>query len=117
MCVVISGPGSCFAQPGGVLDCKAGVVAQVRDRLKTACAAFSLLLLLPRELARQSLVVIRKNAAGGKSGLHRAECQVTPGRREPTASATENIPPVERYFDNAIQVRVKRCGKSAPRGW
>jgi len=27
---------------------------------------------------------------GGKSGLHRAECQVTPGRREPTESATEN---------------------------
>ena len=31
---------------------------------------------------------------GGKSGLHRAECQVTPGRREPMESATENIPPV-----------------------
>ena len=31
---------------------------------------------------------------GGKSGLHRAECQVTPGGREPTESATENIPPV-----------------------
>ena len=30
---------------------------------------------------------------GGKSGLHRAECQVTPGGREPTESATENIPP------------------------
>jgi len=29
----------------------------------------------------------------GKSGLHRAECQVTPGRRKPTASATENKPP------------------------
>jgi len=27
---------------------------------------------------------------GGKSGLHRAKCQVTPGRREPTESATEN---------------------------
>ena len=25
----------------------------------------------------------------GKSGLHRARCQVTPGRREPTESATE----------------------------
>ena len=30
---------------------------------------------------------------GGKSGLHRTECQVTPGGREPTESATENIPP------------------------
>ena len=42
------------------------------------------------ELAVQSLVAF---AAGGKSGLHRAERQVTPGRREPTESATENIPP------------------------
>ena len=31
--------------------------------------------------------------AGGKSGLRRAGCQVTPGGREPTESATENIPP------------------------
>jgi hypothetical protein len=31
---------------------------------------------------------------GGKSGLHRAECQVTPGGREPTESATESIPPM-----------------------
>lgn len=31
---------------------------------------------------------------GGKSGLHWAGCQVTPGRREPTESAAENIPPV-----------------------
>ena len=29
----------------------------------------------------------------GKSGLHRAECQVTPGQRELTASATESRPP------------------------
>ena len=29
----------------------------------------------------------------GKSGLHRARCQVTPGRREPTESATESRPP------------------------
>lgn len=33
-------------------------------------------------------------AEGGKSGLRRVECQVTPGRRESTESATENIPPV-----------------------
>ena len=36
---------------------------------------------------RQYLVI------GGKSGLHTAKCQVTPGRRKPTASATEIIPP------------------------
>src|SRR5690606_14116013 len=48
----------------------------------------------------------------GKSGLHRAECQVTPGRREPTASATEN-----NRLSASAPVRVKRCGKSAPHGW
>ena len=51
---------------------------------------------------------------GGKSGLHRTERQVTPGRRELTASATENIPPQNR---KVLLVRVKWCGKSAPRGW
>ena len=30
----------------------------------------------------------------GKSGLQRAGRQVTPGRRELTESATENIPPL-----------------------
>ena len=30
----------------------------------------------------------------GKSGLQRAGRQVTPGRRESTDSATENIPPI-----------------------
>ena len=53
-------------------------------------------------------------AHGGKSGLHRAGCQVTPGGREPTESATE------RYRLSAAQaapVRVKWCGKSAPRWW
>jgi len=29
----------------------------------------------------------------GKSGLRRAECQLTTGGRESTASATESIPP------------------------
>ena len=49
----------------------------------------------------------------GKSGLRRAECQVTPGRREPTASAAESKPP--RHL--GAEVRVKWCGKSAPRDW
>ena len=36
----------------------------------------------------------RKNCMGrGKSGLHRTRRQVTPGGREPTESAAENIPP------------------------
>src|SRR3546814_5058932 len=34
---------------------------------------------------------------GGKSGLRRARCQVTPGRREPTESATENRPRSEEH--------------------
>src|SRR6185312_7589960 len=38
----------------------------------------------------------RAQAHRGKSGLRRAECQVTPGRREPTASATESRPPMAR---------------------
>ena len=40
------------------------------------------------------------NLIRGKSGLHRAGRQVTPGKRELTESATENIPP--------LLVRVKR---------
>ena len=34
------------------------------------------------------------NLVRGKSGLHRAGRQVTPGKRELTESATENIPPI-----------------------
>lgn len=36
---------------------------------------------------------LRDWSRGGKSGLHRARCQVTPGRREPTESAAESRPP------------------------
>src|SRR6202021_3145994 len=64
------------------------------------------------ESARQSLSLPGKD--GGKSGLRRARCQVTPGGRESTESATE------RYRLSAAQaapVRVKWCGKSAPRWW
>lgn len=34
-----------------------------------------------------------KEMKGGKSGLHRAECQLTAGRCKPTTSATESRPP------------------------
>ena len=47
----------------------------------------------------------------GTSGLHRAGCWVTPSRGDPQESATENRPPMA---DSSAQVRVKRCGKSAP---
>ncbi|TCK17528.1 hypothetical protein DFR30_0760 [Thiogranum longum] len=43
------------------------------------------------EAGRTIAVVFRQR---GKSGLHRAGCQVTPGRRKPTESAAENIPPM-----------------------
>jgi light-harvesting complex 1 alpha chain len=56
---------------------------------------------------------VAPDAGGGKSGLHRAGCQVTPGGREPTESATENIPPTPLVR----AVRLKWCGKSAPRRW
>jgi len=51
----------------------------------------------------------------GKSGLRRTGRQVTPGGCEPMESATENIPPVLVF--GRVSVRVKRCGKSAPRDW
>jgi len=40
-----------------------------------------------------------EGGCGGKSGLHRAECQVTPGGREPTESAAENTPPMASVFE------------------
>ena len=56
---------------------------------------------------------------GGKSGLQWTRCQVTPGGREPTESATESRPPKcpARSNPNRVPARVKRCGKSAPRRW
>ena len=51
------------------------------------------------ELARQSRDTIYI-VSGGKSGLHRAGCQVTPGGREPTESAAENIPPKFLFGEN-----------------
>jgi hypothetical protein len=68
--------------------------------------------LWPAESAGQSL--LRAQAwGGGKSGLRRIGCQVTPGGREPTESATESRPPKSLTGT----ARVKRCGKSAPRRW
>ena len=62
--------------------------------------------------------------AGGKSELDRARWLVTPTRREPRESATEKIPPSQGRMTGRAQgrcfvsgsVRVKWCGKSAPRG-
>ena len=54
----------------------------------------------PGEPAGQSLFwllltakAVSGSRGGGKSGLRRIRCQVTPGGREPTESATESRPP------------------------
>ena len=44
-------------------------------------------------------------------------CRVTPGRGNPTESATEMKPPLGPACRNPQGVRVKRWGKSPPRGW
>ncbi len=49
----------------------------------------------------------------GRSGLHRAGCWLTASRGDLQESATENRPPMAMPLGSA-QVRVKRCGKSAP---
>ena len=43
---------------------------------------------------------MRLRDRGGKSGLHRAGCQLTAGGREPTESAAENIPPKVLFGEN-----------------
>ena len=50
----------------------------------------------------------------GKSGLRRAVGQATPGRGDPTESATESRPPMAPQGD---QARVKGWGKSPPPDW
>jgi len=61
-------------------------------------------------------VAVRKGR--GKSGLHRVLGLVTPGRGDPTESATENKPPMAgQWKHGADQVRVKRWGKSPPPDW
>ena len=45
------------------------------------------------EWLRRSLWCRFMRRRGGKSGLHRAGCRVTPGRRELKESATENKQP------------------------
>jgi len=51
-------------------------------------------------------------ATRGKSGHRRIWCRLTTGQGDLKESATENIPPKRK-----LVVRVKWCGKSAPRVW
>ena len=71
------------------------------------------------ELVRLSLLISAYAVfRGGKSGLHRTRRQVIPGGREPTESAAESKPPKQRMVAiPMLPVRVKGCGKSAPRRW
>ena len=76
----------------------------------------------------------RGESRGGKSELRRAVRRVTPGQGNLKESGTENIPPRLALRASSRQalitselacarpeserrVRVKRCGKSAPRSW
>ena len=55
----------------------------------------------------------RKGPGRGTSGLRRAGCWVTPSRGDSQDSATEKRPPMGDG-QPPPQVRVQRCGKSAP---
>src|ERR1700751_6201160 len=57
-----------------------------------------------------------RKAAGEESpGSIDIRCRITSGGGNPRESATENEPPAYRPFGGFGAVRVKRCGKSAPR--
>ena len=47
----------------------------------------------------------------GSTGIR---CRLTAGGGDPRDSATENKPPARTGASRGLQVRVKRCGKSAP---
>ncbi len=49
------------------------------------------------KLTKQSLFNFLKKLKRGKSGLHRAGCQITPGKRKLMTSATEKKPPISFY--------------------
>ena len=48
-------------------------------------------------------------------GSLEARCRITSGGGDPRDSATESKPPCEAF--GRRRVRVKGCGKSAPRSW
>lgn len=56
-----------------------------------------------------------ESSTGGKSELYRAGCRLTAGGGDPKASATE-MKTADGESDLS-QVRMQRCGKSAPAAW
>ena len=57
----------------------------------------------------------RKVAGEESPGSIDIRCRITPGGGDPRESATENEPPSHLSERTCMKVRVKRCGKSAPR--
>jgi len=66
-------------------------------------------------VARSAKPGARSAKARGKSELQRAVRRVIPGRGNSKDSGTEKIPPRRSGASREGGVRVKRCGKSAPR--
>ncbi len=97
-----------MAEDGAVRSTGAQTIATPSSRLLAAREEPAILLVGVAERGGRGSPAV---AGRGKSELHRADCQVTPGRREATDRATEKTPPVAR------RVRVKRWGKSPPRAW
>ena len=58
---------------------------------------------LERERAVQTVAGARKRS-GGKSGLHRAGCRVTPGEGDFEESATESRLPAQRWVGDGERV-------------
>merc|ERR1712224_281363 len=54
---------------------------------------------------------------GEESPLHRAGCQITSGRREPTTSAAERRPPKHVYMPVRVKGAVRAHRTSGNRVW
>ena len=71
----------------------------MQTKIKTRSFGALKMYIFPKIKCNLWLVRVEQAIAGnneiirGKSGLHRIECQVTPGGCEPMERATENIPP------------------------
>jgi hypothetical protein len=78
-----------------------------------------LVLAVHRKFGRLQTVFLRAIAGKnfrGKSGLHRVLCRLTAGLGCSKRSGRKVPQKTNRFFADGGEVRVKRCGKSAPRG-
>src|SRR6478609_6980287 len=71
-----------------------------------------------RQAIARTFVPEGMDGPGGKSGLHRAACRLTAGGQR-SKRGLRKVP--QKIYRPGDGVRVKRCGKSAPRpeqsGW